>query len=127
MQGADTIYALASGRGRAGIAVVRLSGPAVRDSLRALAGRVPAPRRATRMTLRDPASAEPLDEALVLFFPGPRSFTGEDVAELHLHAGPAVVAGVLEALSRRPGLRGAEAGEFARRAFSNGKLDLTEV
>jgi len=129
-QGADsrpaTIFALASGRPPAGIAVVRVSGPAAREVLAVLAGEVPAPRRAHLATLRD-ASGEVLDRALVLFFPAPASFTGEDVAELHLHGGRAVVAAVLAALGGLPGLVPAEAGAFTRRAFENGRLDLTAV
>ncbi len=124
-----SIFALASGGARAGVAVVRLSGPGVADALAALTpGKaVPAARRAALRDLRDPAGGEILDRALVLLFPGPGSFTGEDVVELHLHGGPAVVEGVLGALGRLPGLRPAEAGEFTRRAFLNGKLDLTQA
>ncbi len=93
----------------------------------ALAGKIPPARRATLRMLRDPVSRETLDQALVLWFPGPASFTGEDMAELHVHGGKAVIAGVLAALARIEGLRPAEAGEFARRAFENGKIDLTEA
>ncbi|GEO80042.1 tRNA uridine-5-carboxymethylaminomethyl(34) synthesis GTPase MnmE [Pararhodospirillum oryzae] len=121
-----TIFAPATARGRGGVAVVRISGPEAGAALRALSARdLPAPRRATRACLRDPASGEALDDALVLWFPGPGSFTGEDVAELHVHGGRAVVMGVLEALGRCSGLRLAEPGEFTRRAFVNGKMDLT--
>jgi tRNA modification GTPase len=123
----DTIFALSSGRPPAAIAVVRISGPRAGDALKALTGRLPAPRQAALARLRDPASAEIIDEALALWFPGPNSETGEDTAELQLHGGRAVIAGVLGALSRIPGLRPAEAGEFTRRAFENGKLDLTAV
>lgn len=123
---ADTIYALATAAGRAGIAVMRVSGPQAGAALAALGlGAPPPPRRAVRARLRDPATGEPLDDALCLWFPRPHSFTGEDVAELHLHGGRAVVAGVTAALARMPGLRTAEAGEFARRAFEHGKFDLT--
>lgn len=124
-----TIFALASGGARAGVAVVRLSGPGAGDALAALTpGRnVPAPRKASLRDLHDPASGETLDQALVVRFPGPGSFTGEDVVELHLHGGPAVVEGVLAALGRISGLRPAEAGEFTRRAFLNGRLDLTQA
>lgn len=123
-----TIFALATAPGRAGVAVVRVSGPASGDALAALTGkRLPAPRMATLVRLRDPKTGEALDDALVLRFTAPRSFTGEDVVELHLHGGRAVVAGVVEALSTLPGLRVAEPGEFTRRAFENGKLDLTEA
>ncbi len=122
---AATIYALASGRGRAGIAVVRLSGNQSDSALRALAGRLPPPRHAARVSLRCPKEGVLLDEALALRFPGPASYTGEDVAELHLHGGPATIRAVLGALARLPGLRLAEPGEFTRRAFDNGRMDLT--
>jgi len=124
---ADTIFALSSGRPPAAIAVVRVSGPHAGAALTALIGRIPEPRRAALVRLRDPASREVIDEALVLWFPGPASETGEDTAELQLHGGRAVIAATLAALSRVDGLRPAEAGEFTRRAFENGKLDLTEV
>lgn len=123
-----TIYALASGAGRAGVAVVRVSGACAGAALSALTQKpLPTPRMAALCRLRDPATSETLDDALVLWFPGPASFTGEDVAELHLHGGVAVVEGVLAALSGLDGLRLAEAGEFTRRAFENAKLDLTQV
>ncbi|MBP2311598.1 tRNA uridine-5-carboxymethylaminomethyl(34) synthesis GTPase MnmE [Azospirillum soli] len=123
-----TIFALATAPGRAGVAVVRVSGPASGAALSALTGRpLPRPREATLAKLRNPKTGEVLDDALVLYFTAPRSFTGEDVVELHLHGGRAVVAGVVEALSSQPGLRVAEPGEFTRRAFENGKLDLTEA
>jgi tRNA modification GTPase len=122
-----TIYALSSAPGRAGIAVIRISGRAARCTLDALChGRLPAPRMASFRRLRHPQTAEVLDEALVLWLPGPANFTGEDMAELHVHGGRAVVAGVLEALACA-GLRIAEPGEFTRRAFGNGKIDLTEA
>jgi tRNA modification GTPase len=121
----DSIFAVASGAGRAAVAVVRLSGPpGIASVLRRLAGTVPAPRLASLRRLRHPETGETLDRALVLWFPAPRSYTGEDCAELHLHGGPAVVAGVAEALVAA-GARPAEPGEFTRRAFVNGKLDLT--
>ncbi len=122
----DTIFALASGGGRGGIAVIRISGPGAAPALRSLAGGdLPLPRHAARIVLRDPDDGEVLDDGLAVWFPGPASYTGEDVVELHLHGGRAVSLGVLEALAARPGLRPAEAGEFTRRAFANGKLDLT--
>ena len=126
---ATTIFAVSTARGKAGIAVVRISGPETGAALRALKGnnRMPWPRFARPMQLKDPNTGEILDEALVLWFPGPASVTGEDVAELHLHGGRAVVDGVLSSLGRIPGLRLAEPGEFTRRAFDNGKLDLTAV
>ena len=129
MDGADTIFALASGRGTAAVAMVRLSGPAAGAALRALTQRsdLPAPRHASLATLASPVDGEPIDRALVLWFPAPASFTGEDVAELHLHGGPAVLAAIVEALSMVPGLRPAAPGEFSRRAFLNGKMDLTEA
>jgi tRNA modification GTPase len=128
MSSADTIYALASGSGRAGVAVVRLSGPQAGMALMALSAKsLPPPRLAQLMRLRHPESQDILDDALVLWFPAPASFTGEDVVELHVHGGPAVIDGVLEALSGLDGLRLAEAGEFTRRAFENAKLDLTQV
>lgn len=123
-----TIYALASASGRAGVAVVRVSGACAGAALVALTGGdLPTPRFAALKRLSDPRSGETLDDALVLWFPAPASFTGEDVAELHLHGGLAVVDGVLAALSHMAGLRLAEPGEFTRRAFEGGKLDLTQV
>ncbi|MBP2229814.1 tRNA modification GTPase [Azospirillum agricola] len=123
-----TIFALATAPGRSGVAVVRVSGPASGAALAALTRRPPPePRRAVLASLRDPATGDALDDALVLRFAAPASFTGEDVVELHLHGGRAVVSGVIEALSALPGLRLAEPGEFTRRAFENGKLDLTEA
>ncbi len=123
----DTIFALSSGRPPAAIAVVRISGSRAGDALAALAGRLPEPRKAKLARVRDPASGEVIDEALALWFPGPNSETGEDIAELQLHGGRAVIATVLGALGRIEGLRPAEAGEFTRRAFENGRLDLTAV
>ncbi|MCA6287898.1 MAG: tRNA uridine-5-carboxymethylaminomethyl(34) synthesis GTPase MnmE, partial [Phenylobacterium sp.] len=121
----DTIFAPATAPGRAAVAVVRLSGPRGGEALAALAGRRPPPRRAVVRQLRD-AAGRVLDEALVLWMPGPGSYTGEDSAELHLHGGPAVVSGVLEALAGL-GLRLAEPGEFTRRAFETGRLDLAQA
>lgn len=125
-----TIYALASGKGRSGVAVVRISGPRSKDALRRLQSRrskMPKPRVATLRTLYCPNNGDLLDKAMVLCFDGPKSFTGEDVVELHLHGGPAVVAAALESLESVTGLRHAEAGEFTRRAYTNGKVDLLEV
>jgi tRNA modification GTPase len=121
----DTIFAPATAPGRAALAVVRLSGPRSGEALQALAGRLPAARRATVRTLRTPGG-EVIDEGLVLWFPAPASYTGEDCAELHLHGGPAVVEAVIEALGGLE-LRLAEPGEFTRRAFQNGKLDLAQA
>ncbi|HTS41802.1 MAG TPA: tRNA uridine-5-carboxymethylaminomethyl(34) synthesis GTPase MnmE [Xanthobacteraceae bacterium] len=123
----DTIFALSSGRPPAAIAVVRISGPRARFGLETIAGAVPEPRQARLVRVRDPKSAEDIDEALALWFPGPKSETGEDVAELQLHGGRAVVASVLAALGKLEGFRLAEPGEFTRRAFENGRLDLTAV
>jgi tRNA modification GTPase len=121
----DTIFALSSGALPAGIAVVRVSGPQAAYALEQLAGRLPEPRRAVSATLR--WDGEMLDRALVLWLPGPATATGEDIAELHLHGGRAVVAATLAALGGIDGLRMAEPGEFTRRAFSNGKLDLAQA
>jgi len=124
----DTIFAPASGAGRAAIAVIRISGPRCAAALAALApDKVFPDRVATLATLNDPASGQTLDRALVVRFVAPRSFTGEDMAELQVTGGRATVAGFIAALARLPGLRPAEAGEFAWRAFESGKLDLSEV
>jgi tRNA modification GTPase len=123
----DTIYALSSGNLPAAIGVIRVSGPAAPRALEAIAGRVPKPRTADLATLRHPEGGEVIDKALILLFPGPRSETGEDLAEFHIHGGRAVAAALCGALAAIDGLRPAEAGEFTRRAFDNGKLDLTAV
>ena len=123
----DTIFALSSGRPPAAIAVVRISGPRARVALEQLTGRVPQPRRASLARVRDPATGDVIDEGLALWFPGPNSETGEDIAELQVHGGRAVIAAVLAALAKLAGLRHAEAGEFTRRAFENGRMDLTAV
>lgn len=122
----ETIFALATAAGRSALAVVRISGPSARSSLEALISKVPSPRYAALRRLVDPVSRETLDQAMVLWMPGPASFTGEDVVELHLHGGVAVTTAVLEVLSEL-GLRLAAPGEFTRRAFEHGKLDLTEA
>jgi tRNA modification GTPase len=122
---ADTIFALSSGSPPAAVAVVRISGPGAEAALETLAETRPEARRATLVTLT--AGGEPLDRALALRFPGPHSATGEDVVELHLHGGRAVVAAVLEGLEALDGLRAAEPGEFTRRAFENGRIDLAEA
>jgi tRNA modification GTPase len=122
----QTIFAVSSGRPPSAIAIVRVSGPQAGAALTALAGKLPAPRMATRALLRD-ANRQPIDDAVTLWFPGPASATGEDVAEFHLHGGRAVLAALFTALSAFAGLRAAEPGEFTRRAFENGKLDLTEA
>ena len=123
----DTIFALSSGRPPVAIAVIRVSGPAARTALETLAGRVLEPRRAGFARLRDRPGGNVLDQAVILWFPGPNSETGEDVAEFQVHGGRAVIAAVLAALGRIEGLRPAEPGEFTRRAFENGRLDLTAV
>lgn len=122
----DTIFALSSGAPPAGVAVIRISGPEVRFGLETLSGSVPPPRQAVFTRLRDDKGIE-LDHGLVLFFPGPKSFTGEDVAELQIHGGRASVSAVIECLSRLPGFRLAEPGEYTKRAFENGRMDLTAV
>jgi tRNA modification GTPase len=127
MARASTIYALSSGQGPSGVAVIRISGPAATDAALALTGSIPQPRRAALRRLVRPSDGALLDEALVLSFPGPKSETGEDMVELHTHGGRAVVAAVLAELGKLDGLRLAEPGEFARRAFENGKLDLVGV
>jgi tRNA modification GTPase len=122
----DTIFALSSGMPPAGIGVIRISGPLALEALMALAGRLPIARRATFLPLRD-ACDDVLDNALVLWLPGPATATGEDMAELHCHGGRAVIAAVEQALAALPRLRPATAGEFTRRAFANGRIDLAEA
>src|SRR5207248_9725382 len=119
-------FALSSGRLPSAIAVVRVSGPQAGSTLTLLAGKIPIPRRATRALLRD-ARQQPIDDAVVLWFPAPASFTGEDVAEFHVHGGRAVIEALLAALGEIPGLRPAEPGEFTRRAVETGKFDLTQA
>jgi tRNA modification GTPase len=121
----DTVFALASGAGRAAIAIFRISGPDSAQGLTALCGSLPLPRRAVVRALHD-AHGDLLDRAMVLWFPGPQSYTGEDAAELHVHAGRAVIDAVADRLATL-GLRPAEPGEFTRRAFLNGKLDLVSA
>jgi tRNA modification GTPase len=127
MTSADTIFALSSGAPPAAIAIMRISGPAAFDILRGLSGRLPPPRRASLCSLRSPETQEILDQALVLVFPGPDTATGEDLVELHLHGGRAVVRAVENAIAHFPGVRRAEAGDFTRRAFANGRMDLNEA
>lgn len=123
----DTIFALSSGAPPAGIAVVRVSGPSARAALESLAQRVPPPRQASLALLTDPYDGAPLDRTFILWLPGPGTVTGEDLVELHCHGGRAVVAAVEAALAAMPGLRRAQAGEFTRRAFLNGRMDLNAV
>lgn len=121
----DTIFALATARGKSGVAVVRISGPRAFEAVQALADRLPLPRQARLSRLQGAAGL--IDSGLVLCFPGPGSFTGEDVAEFQVHGSPAVVSAILAELGVREGFRPAESGEFTRRALENGRLDLTEV
>ncbi len=127
MTAGATIYALSSGAPPAALAIIRISGPDAGSALTALAGRLPDARRASLRTLRHPGSGEILDQAVILWFPGPGTATGEDLAELHLHGGRAVVRAVEAALAGIHGLRRAEPGEFTRRAFLNGRMDLAEA
>jgi tRNA modification GTPase len=122
----QTIFALSSGRPPSAISIVRVSGPQAGTALKSLAGKIPAPRMATRALLCD-ARQQPIDDAVVLWFPGSGSATGEDVAEFHVHGGRAVLAALFATLSAFADIRPAEPGEFTRRAFENGKLDLTEA
>ena len=125
---ASTIYALSSAHGKCGVSVIRISGPKSNAALNKLTLKEKhAPRRASLNPLIDPVSGHVLDHALTLWFPGPKSFTGEDSAELMIHGGNAVVRAVLNALSAVEGLRPAKAGEYVRRAYANNKLDLTQV
>jgi tRNA modification GTPase len=121
----DTIFALSSGRGIAAVAVIRISGPLAGDALTALTGKTPTPRKAMLVTVRD--GKDEIDQAVALWFPAPHSETGENVAELQTHGGRAVIEATLAALVRIDGLRPAEPGEFTRRGFENGKLDLAQV
>ena len=122
----DTIFAPATAAGRGAVAVVRVSGPRTEETLRLISGDLPSPRVAALRVLRSPADKAILDQALVLWFPGPASYTGEDSAEFHVHGGAAVIEGLIDVLSVL-GVRLAEPGEFTRRAFQNGKLDLTQA
>ena len=124
----ETIFALSSGGARAAIAVVRVSGPAAGDALARIGGApLPEPRRAALRRFRQPETGEAIDRGLALWLPAPGSATGEDMAEFHVHGGPAVLAALTDALAGVPGLRPAEPGEFTRRAFGAGRLDLTEA
>ncbi|KAM5194182.1 5-taurinomethyluridine-[tRNA] synthase subunit GTPB3, mitochondrial [Mantella aurantiaca] len=125
----ETIFALSSGHGKCGVAVIRTSGPASQEALHVLAKlqKLPPPRQVTLASIICPKSGELLDRGLVVWFSGPRSFTGEDCCEYHVHGGPAVINGILQALGHLNTLRPAKPGEFTKRAFQNGKLDLTEV
>lgn len=123
----DTIFALSSGAPPAGIGVIRISGPAAATALERLAGHLPIARRARLTLISDPQDGSPLDRALILWFPGPATATGEDLAEIHCHGGRAVIAAIETALASLEGLRRAGPGEFTRRAFLNGRMDLNAV
>ena len=123
----DTIFALSSGQGRSGVAVIRLSGPAALDVVAQLAGGAITPRRASLRALRQPSNGQIIDHGIVLTFPAPASFTGEDCAELQVHGSVAVLRALLGTLAEYPGLRHAESGEFTRRAFLNGRMSLLDV
>ena len=125
----DTIFALSTAPGRAGVVIVRVSGPEALAAGLALAGRgtAPPPRRCMRAMFRHPETGEPLDDGLWVYFPAPHSFTGEDVVELHLHGSKAVLEAVSNVLARHPATRPAEPGEFTRRAFLQGRMDLTQA
>ncbi len=127
MQQGDTIFALSSGQPPAAIGIIRISGPGAGEALRALAGREVEPRRPALVKLTDMVTGDLLDEALCFWFPGPGSATGEDLAEIHCHGGRAVIRAIEAALEKQEGLRGAEPGEFTRRAFANGRIDLAEA
>lgn len=129
-----TIYALSTPPGKAGVAVVRVSGPDVLEVWRRMVvrspnrkGEKPTPWKMERCHIVDPMSGETIDDGLAVYFAAPRSFTTEEVLELHTHSGRALIAAMLRALSRIPSLRPAEPGEFTRRAFAGGRLDLTQV
>ncbi|MGE4351260.1 MAG: tRNA uridine-5-carboxymethylaminomethyl(34) synthesis GTPase MnmE [Bdellovibrionales bacterium] len=125
----STIVALASAAGKAGVAVIRLSGPHAREALLKIGipSELPSPRKVSLRDLVDDRTKELIDHALVVFFPAPHSFTGEDVVELHVHGGRSIIYSVVEQLCTYPGIRPAEPGEFSRRAYENGKMDLTEA
>lgn len=127
MSAAETIFALSSGQPPAAIGIIRISGPKASDALRALGGFVPDERRASLAKLTDPVSGDLLDTALIIWFPGPDSASGEDLAEIHCHGGRAVVRALETALEKMEGLRRAEPGEFTRRAFTHGRMDLAEA
>jgi tRNA modification GTPase len=125
--GHDTIFAVASGAGRAAIAVLRVSGPATRTIVKTVAGKLPKPRAMALRIFRDPATNEAIDKGFVIFFPAPKTYTGEDYAEFHVHGGRAVVAAMVKAIGGFACTRAAEPGEFTRRALVNGKMDLAAV
>lgn len=127
MKNDDTIFAIASGMSRAAIAVARISGPATQQIVKRLTGRLTPPRVASLVSFADPASGEVIDKGIILYFPAPRSFTGEDCAELHVHGSRAVVSALLGAIGACSGTRPAEPGEFTRRSLLNGKMDLAQV
>ena len=129
MSDSKTIFAPASAAGKAGVAVFRISGVEANQAILHLCepSSLPEPRTAALRILKHPKTREPIDRVIALYFPGPHSFTGEEVVEFHTHGGRAVTNAVIEALSHLPNFCMAEAGEFTRRAFENGKMDLTEA
>lgn len=129
LRGGDTIFALSSGQGKCGVAVIRVSGPQAKESIHQMCSFrwFPAPRSTQLRRIRDTDTKEPIDRGLVIWFPSPESFTGEDCVEFQVHGGPAVIAAMVTSLGKLPSYRHAEPGEFTKRAFMNGKLDLTEV
>jgi tRNA modification GTPase len=127
MNSSDTIFAVSSGSGIAGIAVIRVSGASVSRLISDIAGKLPLPRVASFRHLREPATGEVIDQAMVLWLPGPGSATGEDVAEFHVHGSGAVIAALFAVFERYDGVRLAEPGEFTRRSFLNNRIDLVEA
>lgn len=127
MESPETICAVATAPGRAGVAIIRLSGPQSLPILTALTGQTPPPRQAQLANIRHPQTGDLMDQGLILYFPAPNSFTGEDIAELHIHGSRAVQSLLIEVLIQQPGCRLAQPGEFTKRAFYNGKKDLTSV
>ena len=123
----QTIFAMATAVGKAAVAIVRVSGPRASKAIELLAGRLPQPRKAVFRTIRDPENGEIIDNGLVLWFPGPQSFTGEDSAEFQVHGARAVVAAMLRVLGKLKDMRLAEPGEFSRRALQNGKMDVIAI
>ena len=123
-----TIYALSSGPGISGVSVIRVSGEDTAKVIKTLTGKeIPSPRRATLRKINNTNTSELIDEGILIWFPGPESYTGEDMAEFHVHGGKAVVLAVQEAISNIENCRLAEAGEFTKLAFQNGKINLLKA